>query len=470
MILPVILCGGSGSRLWPMSRKALPKQFLALSGSGFTMLQDTVKRLPSSVNVRPPVIICSYDHRFLVAQQMLDIGVEPSAIILEPEGKNTAAAAILAALVAEEDTVVLLPADHVVADIVAFHASVERVVAGAREGFIATFGVAPTAPETGYGYIQANDVDVAGGSAKEIKRFVEKPDLATAQSYLDSGDYYWNSGMFAYKGETLLAEAEQQVPAILDTCKKSLDGASKDLNFTLLNAESFAECPSDSIDYAIMENASKRCVVEFDAGWSDIGSWVGIKELKQADNDGNVFDAKVVAENTTNSYVHSSGRLVATIGIDNLSIIDTPDALLVANNDSIQSVKTIVERLVGDGVDEAVYQKVVYRPWGSYESICESDRFQVKQIIVNPGQKLSLQMHHHRAEHWIVVQGIAEVTCDDKVFRLSEDQSTYIPIGSKHRLVNPGKIPLKLIEVQSGSYLGEDDIVRFDDVYGRGDS
>ena len=470
MIIPVILCGGSGTRLWPLSRKAYPKQFIDLTGSGRSMLQETWLRLQGVPDLGAAVIMCNAENRFLVAQQMQDIGADLDAVILEPCAKNTAPAVTCAALhIAASNpdaTMLVLPADHLITNEAALHESLLAASAAAEQSHLVTFGVVPTHAETGYGYI-CKTKSLAGLLASGIEEFVEKPDLATAQQYLAGGNYLWNSGMFMFKAARYLEEIGEQAPKILDACKLAVDHARRDLDFTCLDDASFNACPEDSIDYAVMEKASARAVVDLDAGWSDVGSWSSLWDVKQKDSAGNVSIGDVVALDTSDSYVHSEHRLVATLGIHNAVIIETADAVLVADRERVQDVKAVVSQLKSSGRDEGTTHKIVYRPWGSYETICLSERFQVKKIIVTPGHKLSLQKHHHRAEHWIVVAGTAQVTCEDKVFTLSEDQSTYIPLGHKHRLENKGKIPLELIEVQTGSYLGEDDIVRYDDVYGR---
>jgi len=470
MIIPVILCGGSGTRLWPLSRKAYPKQFIDLTGSGRSMLQETWLRLQGVPDLGAAVIMCNAENRFLVAQQMQDIGADLNAVILEPCAKNTAPAVTCAALhIAASNpdaTMLVLPADHLITNEAALHESLLAASAAAEHSHLVTFGVVPTHAETGYGYI-CKTKSLAGLLASGIEEFVEKPDLATAQQYLAGGNYLWNSGMFMFKAARYLEEIGEQAPTILDACKLAVDHARRDLDFTCLDDASFNACPEDSIDYAVMEKASARAVVDLDAGWSDVGSWSSLWDVKQKDSAGNVSIGDVVALDTSDSYVHSEHRLVATLGIHNAVIIETADAVLVADRERVQDVKAVVSQLKSSGRDEGTTHKIVYRPWGSYETICLSERFQVKKIIVTPGHKLSLQKHHHRAEHWIVVAGTAQVTCEDKVFTLSEDQSTYIPLGHKHRLENKGKIPLELIEVQTGSYLGEDDIVRYDDVYGR---
>ena len=453
-----------------MSREALPKQLLVLHGT-HTMIQDTVARaaLPDSA---APTVICNESHRFLVAEQMLTIGCAPRAIILEPVARNTAAAAAVAALsVVQEDPggiVLLLPSDHVIADGSAFARAVDTAARAAASGKLVTFGMAPSAPETGYGYIRAGSALDGVEGAFAVAEFVEKPDLATAKSYLAAGGYFWNSGMFVFQADAFLDEVRALAPEILVAADAALGKASVDLDFLRLDAGTFSAAPGISIDNAIMERTDKAVVVPCEIGWSDVGAWSALWALADRDPAGNVLKGDVIALDTTNSFVRADGTLAALVGVDNLTVVVTDDAVLIANTARAQEVKQIVERLKADGRTEFATHKTVFRPWGSYASIDEGDRFQVKQIVVKPGGRLSLQMHHHRAEHWIVVCGTARVTCGDKVFSLHENESTFIPMGTRHRLENPGKIPLRLIEVQSGSYLGEDDIVRFEDVYGRG--
>lgn len=467
MVTPVLLSGGVGSRLWPVSREAYPKQFLALA-SELSMLQATLERT-TGMDCTAPLVVCNDEHRFMVAEQLRQLNVEPSAIILEPEGRNTAPAVALAALSAvarDPDAVLLvLPADHVIRDADAFSEAVELGLAAAREGALMTFGVVPDAAETGYGYLRRGAQRSEG--LYELDSFVEKPDQETAQSYLDSGEYLWNSGMFLLSARSYLEELESLAPQMHQACVASMEAAARDLDFLRPDKDAFLACPSDSIDYAVMEKTGRGGVIPLDCGWSDVGAWSTLWQVAEQDERGNVTLGDVMLEDCRGSYLRSESRLVAATGIENLIVVETADAVLVADRDQVQNVKAIVNRLKAEGRSEATLHQRVYRPWGSYESLIEGDRFQVKRIVVNPGQTLSLQMHHHRAEHWIVVHGTAEVTCEDKVFTLKEDQSTYIPLGHKHRLANPGKIPLELIEVQSGSYLGEDDIVRFEDVYGR---
>ncbi len=469
-IIPVIMCGGSGTRLWPLSRAQFPKQFLPLVNDT-SMLQDTLARLPSQHQA--PVFICNEDHRFLVAEQVKQVNCGKATILLEPKGRNTAPAVALAALNALTDNddalLLVLAADHVIKDTTAFHQAVNVATVAAEQGKLVTFGIVPTHAETGYGYIQkgSKQEEQQGNDIYQVAKFVEKPNAATAQDYLDSGDYLWNSGMFLFKASRYLAELEKFRPDILSACRASMAKVEKDLDFTRPDKESFLQCADESIDYAVMEKTADAVVVPLDAGWSDVGSYSALWEVCQQDEHRNVIKGDVIAHDTSNSYIHSQNKLIATLGVDNLVIIDTPDAVLIANKDKVQNVKEIVNELKAKQRPESTIHREVYRPWGKYDSVDNGERFQVKRITVNPGAKLSVQMHHHRAEHWIIVSGTAKITLDEKTFLLSENQSTYIPIGVVHALENPGKLPLEMIEVQSGSYLGEDDIVRFEDKYGR---
>lgn len=467
MVIPVLLCGGVGSRLWPVSREAHPKQFLALT-SELSMLQDTLARTDTLASASP-IVLCNEEHRFMVAEQLRQRGLEAGAIILEPEGRNTAPAVALAALQAlttdAEALLLVLPADHVIKDVSAFTHAVQAAAPLALQGALATFGIVPDAPETGYGYLRRGAA--LSDDAFMLDSFVEKPDAETARSYLDSGEYLWNSGMFLLRADRYLEELGQHAPAILSACRESFEQADKDLDFLRPAHDAFVACPSDSIDYAVMEHTSEGVLVPLDCGWSDVGAWSTLWQVGDRDADGNVMLGDVMAEGCRNSYFRSESRLLAATGVSDLVVVETADAVLVADRNDVQNVKQIVTRLKQEKRSEAALHHRVYRPWGTYESLIEGDRFQVKRITVNPGAQLSLQMHHHRAEHWIVVHGTAEVTCEERVFTLCEDESTYIPLGHKHRLANRGRIPLELIEVQSGSYLGEDDIVRFEDVYGR---
>ncbi len=470
MIVPVILSGGSGTRLWPLSRELFPKQLLPLVGER-TMLQETISRLDGLEDLAPPLVICNDEHRFLVAEQLREIDVDPLAIILEPVGRNTAPAVAVAAAKAAEllgtdtDPVLLvLPADHVIRDIEGFHSAIARAHGLAEGGRLVTFGVLPTAPETGYGYIRADEL--RDGHAP-VREFVEKPDGDTARGYLEAGDYYWNSGMFMFLADRYVAELREHRPDIVSACVRAVSEAREDLDFIRLDRGAFEECPSDSIDYAVMEQTGAGEVVPIDVGWSDVGSWSALHEAKDADGEGNVIVGDVLVDDTRDCYLYAGSRLVATVGLENAVVVETADAVLVAPRDRVQDVKRLVGKLKESGREERLLHRKVVRPWGSYDSVDEGDRFQVKRIVVNPGAQLSLQMHHHRAEHWIVVQGTARVSRGEETFLLGENESTYIPVGTTHRLENPGKLPLHLIEVQSGAYLGEDDIVRFEDTYGR---
>ena len=468
MIIPVLLSGGVGSRLWPISRQLYPKQFLPLVDEGVSLLQATHERT-KPFGDHSPIVVCNEAHRFLVAEQLKTSGVSGMDIILEPCGRNTAPAAALAAMCAverdENALILLLPADHAIAMPEAFVEAVRSGESRALKGDLVTFGISPEAPETGYGYIHASNADENGCCA--IKQFVEKPDLQTAEQYLANGDYYWNSGMFLFSAAKYLEELKKYGPDLLKQSKAAYDASVRDLDFIRVNEEEFASCPSDSIDYAVMERTENGVMIPLDCGWSDVGSWTSLWDIGERDADNNVCRGDVILEGVSNSYIHSESRLTAALGVSDVVIVETPDAILVAEKSKVQDIKLLVNQLKDSQREEAEAHTRVYRPWGSYESLVSADRFQVKRIIVNPGHTLSLQMHHHRAEHWIVVKGSAMVTCGDDEFILGEDQSTYIPLGNKHRLANPGVIPLELIEVQTGSYLGEDDIVRFEDVYGR---
>ena len=468
MLVPVILSGGAGTRLWPLSRELYPKQLLRLVAER-TMLQETVARTEGLPGLAPPIVICNENHRFMVAEQLRELGTAPQAIVLEPQGRNTAPAAAIAALLvsggADADPVLLvLPADHVITDVPAFQAVVAVGRVAAESGSLVTFGVVPDRAETGYGYIRR---DAGPGPAFSVAKFVEKPDSATARGYVESGEYYWNSGMFMFRASAYLAELGRYAPAMLAACRAALAAAGRDLDFLRLPAQEFASCPSDSIDYAVMERTDRAVVVPLAAGWSDVGSWAALADALPRDAEGNVTAGDVLTEDSSGCYLHSTSRLVAAVGLRDHVVVETKDAVLVAPRDRVQDVKELVAELKARGRYETSLHREVYRPWGSYDSIDSGDRFQVKRLIVNPGATLSLQLHHHRAEHWVVVTGTAKVTRGDEVFTLSENESTYIPIGARHRIENPGKIPLHIIEVQSGTYLGEDDIVRFEDRYGR---
>ncbi|VFB20060.1 mannose-1-phosphate guanylyltransferase/mannose-6-phosphate isomerase [Pseudomonas fragi] len=467
-VIPVIMSGGSGSRLWPLSRQLNPKQFLPLADASLSMLQSTLKRL-DGLGSAIPQLICNEQHRFLAAEQLRMMGLEKANILLEPVGRNTAPAIALAALAAldesEDPILLVLAADHLIQDVAAFQASVQVALPLAQAGKLVTFGIVPTHAETGYGYIEKGGSAGIGGF--DVSRFVEKPDLVTAQGYLDSGRYFWNSGMFMFRASRYLEELETYRPDILAACRAALAGGSQDLHFTRVDEATFAACPDDSVDYAVMENTADAVMVPLDAGWSDIGSWTALWDVSDKDQQGNVFKGDVLNQQSRNTYVHADSRLVATVGLDDLVIVETKDAVLVAHKDHVQDVKKIVEQLKNGSRTEHINHREVYRPWGVYDSVDNGHRYQVKRITVKPGAKLSVQMHHHRAEHWIVVSGTARVTNGEKTYLVCENESTYIPIGQIHALENPGVIPLELIEVQSGSYLGEDDIVRFEDKYGR---
>lgn len=471
MITPIIMAGGTGSRLWPLSRELYPKQFLKVFGEQ-SMLQQTIARL-SGLEHKAPVLICNEEHRFIAAEQMRIGGFEHSGIILEPIGRNTAPAIALAALQAvsnaaegEEPILLVLAADHVIENIAAFESAVQRALPYALEDQLVTFGIVPTAPETGYGYIKAGKQN---GNAFTVSEFVEKPNLATAQKYISNGSYYWNSGMFLFKASRYLKELEVFSPEMLSICKQAIANPKQDLDldFVRVDKDIFETCPDDSIDYAVMEKSQNVMVVPMDAGWSDVGSFSSLWEVSAKDNNKNVIKGDVISVDSTNNYIYAENKLVSTVGVDNLVIIETKDAILVADKDQVQNVKTIVKKLKDAGRTEHKLHREVYRPWGKYDSIDFGKRDQVKRITVKPGEKLSIQKHHHRSEHWIVVSGTASVLNGDKTILVTEDESTYIPLGTIHALENPGKIPLEMIEVQTGSYLGEDDIVRFEDRYGR---
>jgi len=469
-IYPVILSGGAGTRLWPLSRAALPKQLLPLV-SEKTMLQDTALRMAGRADMMQPLIVCGNEHRFLVAEQLREIKVNPLGILLEPVGRNTAPAVAAAAnylKAIDADAVMLvLPADHVITDVAAFHAAIQRAAALVDDGALATFGIVPTGPETGYGYIQSGEPLAKGEQCFKVAKFVEKPNREKAQEFISAGNFSWNSGMFLFRADAYLKELEAHAPAIASASSDAVTKGYRDLDFCRLDEEAFKACPSDSIDYAVMEHTKHAVVVPASIGWSDVGSWSALHEVQDKDEAGNVTRGDVYLDNVQDSLVRAEGRIVALIGVKDVVVVETSDAVLVAHKDQVQRVKQVVDHLKNSDRTEHIYHTRVYRPWGCYEGIDMGERFQVKRITVNPGGKLSLQMHHHRAEHWVVVSGTARVTCGDSVKLLTENESTYIPIGMNHRLENPGKVPLHLIEVQSGSYLGEDDIVRFEDVYSR---
>ena len=465
-MIPVILSGGSGTRLWPLSRGQYPKQFLPLV-SGKTMIQETLLRLNGVPGLQPPIAVCNEDHRFMMAEQLWEIGVKPATIILEPVGKNTAPAVAMAALSAasEDDVLLILPADHVIIDSLSFHKAIAKADALAKQDFLVTFGIVANAPETGYGYIKASNDSI--GEGFKVAAFVEKPDAETAQRYLDSGDYFWNSGMFAFKAGVFLRELQKFNPQMLDVCKKAFSAAKSDLDFTRLDKALFSTCPSDSIDYAVMEKTDIAAVIPLDAGWNDVGSWSALWDVTTKDSDGNAIKGDVLTVDTSNSFIHSSSKLVAVIGVQDLVVVETDDAVMIASKDRVQDVKAIVDQLKAQKRDEANVHRKVYRPWGHYDLVDTGDRHHTKRIVVKPGAKLSVQKHHHRAEHWVVVKGTAWVHKDGENIMVTENESIYIPVGVVHSLENPGVIPLEMVEVQSGSYLGEDDIVRYQDNYGR---
>ena len=466
-VIPVILSGGAGTRLWPLSREMYPKQLLALT-SKQTMLQDTATRLAAVSGAAPPIVVCNEAHRFTVAEQLRALGVHGSAILLEPAGRNTAPAVALAALQAlkidADATLIVAPADHVIRDARKFAQAADVAVSLAQQEKLVTFGIVAHAPETGYGYIRRGG---GSGPSYPVAQFIEKPPLDVAVQFVASGDYYWNSGMFVFKAARFLAELGKFAPDILEACTAAFDAATTDLDFVRIDKTAFSQCRSESIDYAVMEKTQDALVLPLDVGWSDVGSWSSLFEALPADEEGNVLQGDVLTFDTHDCYVHSTSRLVATVGMQDHIVVETKDAVLVAPKDRVQDVKDLVAKIKSSGRPESALHREVFRPWGSYDSIDSGERFQVKRLSVKAGGVLSLQMHHHRAEHWIVVQGTARITRNGETFLLAENESTYIPIGATHRIENPGKVPLHIIEVQSGSYLGEDDIVRFEDNYGR---
>ena len=469
MIVPVIMAGGSGSRLWPLSRAKYPKQFLAITGEQ-TMLQQTLKRV-EGLEHSAPFVICNEEHRFLVAEQLHRIDSSHSGILLEPVGRNTAPAIALAAKFAlsekqaEDVLMLVLAADHVIKDTQSFHQSVQVAIPYALQGNMVTFGIKANAPETGYGYIKTGATVTVEDESRgfSVDSFVEKPNLETAQGYLDDGRYLWNSGMFLFKASTYLEELGKFRPDILKACESAYESHFEDLDFIRMSPELFSQIPDESIDFAVMENTEKAVVVPMDANWSDVGSWSALWDVNNKDEQGNATRGDVLTEQTQNSYIYSQDKLVATVGIENLIVVETKDAVLIADKDKVQDVKSIVNQLKQKNRAECQQHQQVYRPWGVHETVSEGERYHVKQVLVKPGEKTALQMHHHRAEHWVVVSGTAKVTKGDEIFLLTENQSTYIPVGTAHAIENPGRVPLELIEVRSGSYLEEDDIVRFDE-------
>ncbi|VAX07705.1 Mannose-1-phosphate guanylyltransferase / Mannose-6-phosphate isomerase [hydrothermal vent metagenome] len=486
LLQPVILSGGSGTRLWPLSREAYPKQFLSLA-SECSLFQSTLLRIEGverehpdlNIEVADSLVVCNETHRFLVAEQFRLLDSKPASILLEPTGRNTAPALTIAAMKAVHDgadpVLLVMPSDHLITEEHEFRGVVARGLSLAAKGVVVTFGIVPTAPETGYGYIHKGKPHAGDIDAFALQAFVEKPDQSSAQGYLDSGDYLWNSGIFVMRASVWLKLVHLYQPAIADACQKSIDGAEQDGDFCRVEANSFQDCHADSIDYAVMEKLSgdtnrsgvQAVVLPLSAGWSDIGAWSALWKVKEADKAGNVIEGDVCAHNSSGNLLIAQHRLLAVVGVDNLVVVETPDAVLVADKAQAQDVKLIAEQLKQEQRSECRFHRRVHRPWGNYEPIDEGDRYQVKRLTVKPGAILSLQMHHHRAEHWVVVKGTAKVTRDDEVMMLSENESVYIPLGATHRLENPGTIPLEVIEVQSGSYLGEDDIVRFEDDYNR---
>lgn len=463
MLLPVIMAGGSGSRLWPLSRSLYPKQFISLT-SDESMLQETILRL-SGLEHKAPVLICNQEHRFIVAEQLRQQNIQHAGIVLEPVGRNTAPAIALAALLAikegQDPLLLVLAADHVIQNHAAFSMSVKNAIEPAEQGMLVTFGIVPTAAETGYGYIKQGEA--VGTSAYRVAQFVEKPDLATAQQYLADSRYYWNSGMFLFKASRYLEELRTHSPDILEACEAAMRDSRQDLDFIRLAEGAFEQCPDDSIDYAVMEKTQEALVVPMDAGWSDVGSFNALWEVSTKDEHGNVAVGDVIVDQTFNSYIYAQNKLVSTVGVDDLVIIETKDAVLVANKNKVQDVKNIVNRLKAEQRSECEQHAEVYQPWGSHDEVAEGDRYHVKHLRVKPGERTALQMHHHRAEHWVVVQGTAKVTNGDENYLVSENESTYIPLGAPHRIANPGKVDLHLIEVRSGGYLKEDDIVRLEE-------
>ena len=470
-LVPVILSGGSGSRLWPLSRAQRPKQFLSLTGDN-SLFQQTLERVCDIKGHQiklSPIVVANTDHRFLVAEQCREMAIEPMSLILEPVARNTAPAIAVAAMAAmqksDDPVMLVLPSDHTFSDVAALHRAVGVGLLAAQGGSMVVFGITPTYPETGYGYVKAKKPGDQGAQA--VDAFVEKPNLGLARSYIEQGGYYWNSGMFMFRASVYLQELTRHRPEMVKACQGAWDESTIDLEFVRLNKEAFASSPSDSIDFAVMEKTNKAVVIPLDAGWSDVGAWSAVWQVQDRDTSGNAIKGDVLIESSTNSYVNAQSRMVAIVGMDNVVVVETSDAVLVMNKDKSQDVKKLVDQLKSSKRSEVDLHREVFRPWGSYDSIDHGKRFQVKRITVKPSAKLSVQMHHHRAEHWVVVSGTARVRVGDKTQLITENQSVYIPVGEVHSLENPGKVPLHLIEVQTGSYLGEDDIVRFEDLYGR---
>lgn len=467
-LIPVILSGGSGSRLWPLSRSGYPKQFLALTSPN-SLFQETLKRVEGIVGSQAPIVVCNDEHRFFIAEQAQALDCVLKSILLEPSARNTAPAIAIAALKAQEQgddpLLLVLPSDHIFSDAPAFHSSVKQAEKLAEAGYLVTFGIVPDSPETGYGYIEEGEQLLESG--RKVLRFVEKPDRQTAQNYLDTGSYTWNSGMFLFKASVFLSELRKFQPKMMEACIEAVAKARSDLDFCRIDAEAFAQCPSDSVDYAVMEKTDLAAVVPLDAGWSDVGAWPAVWKSVPHDEFGNASYGDVLLDDAKDNYVYAKSRLVCLLGVSNLNVIETPDVVLVTTHDSAQDIKRLVDHLKQKKRSEATAHRQVFRPWGAYDSVDEGGRFKVKRITVKSGEKLSVQMHHHRAEHWVVVSGTARVRIGDSEKLVAENESVFIPIGAIHSLENPGKIPLELIEVQTGPYLGEDDIVRFEDRYGR---
>lgn len=470
MLIPVVLAGGVGSRLWPISRSMLPKQFIDFPNLQGTLFQNTLSRLDGLNDISDPLVVCNSDHRFLVAEQLRALQKKHSTILLEPIGRNTAPAVALAALSAQQDhanpVLLVLPADHLIQDQAALHAAIEQGMRVAQEGYLVTFGIVPGAPETGYGYIEKGEA-LGETSAFAVNRFVEKPDLSTAESYLADDRYLWNSGMFMFTAASYLQELKRHAADIFEKCHEAYAQLERGEDFHLIPEALFADCRSDSIDYAVMEKTKSAVVIPLDAGWSDLGAWDAVWDVQEKDGSGNVLNGDVIIDEVVNSYIQSQSRLVAVAGIENVIVVETADAVLVADKSKAQSVKQLVEQLQSRNRDESETHRLVYRPWGSYESLEIRQGYQLKHIVVNPGASLSLQKHRHRAEHWTVLKGVVLVTCDDREFELGVNESTFIPLGSKHRLTNNSLEPVEIIEIQIGDYLGEDDIVRYEDKYDR---